>query len=45
MSEFEGPTDAELAAIEVAEVEGCPEGWVPSEVVANPDAEEVSRRG
>lgn len=45
MSEFERPTEGELAAIEAAEVEGCPEGWEPPEVVANPDAGEASRRG
>lgn len=45
MSEFAEPTEAELAAIEAAEAEGCPEGWEPSEAVLDPDAEEVGRRG
>lgn len=42
MSEFEVPTEVELAAIEAADVEGCPEGWEPE---AGVDGEEVSRRG
>ena len=39
------PTEAELAAIEAAECEGCPDGWGPSVETVNPDAEEASRRG
>ena len=45
MSEFAEPTKVDPAAIEAAEIEGCPSDWEPSETAANPEAEEASRRG
>lgn len=47
MSEFVGPTEGELAEVEAAEVEGCPEDWVPSDDDggASADGKEVSWRG
>ena len=36
MSELQRPTEAELAAIEAADAEGCPDGWESSEATATP---------
>lgn len=45
MSKLQMPAEAELAAIEAATAEGCPDGWESSEATANPDAEEASKHG